>query len=152
MRIAVVFACLMPLALPVAAQRYSGSFTLAGQAGPVTLVLRQAGNGTVTGTYCGNGVSFAIEAQPEEDAIVGTATGQQGRLFIQAGLEGEQLVILFVEPGPDGSPNYDTAQRLVFTRVNSGTPGSSHEGGAAAAWGGSTSGKGRSVSTGSACS
>lgn len=123
MRAPALASCLLALALPLAAQRYSGTFTMAGQAGPVTLVLQQAGNGIVTGTMSGNGVSFQIEARPEEDAIAGMATGQQGRLFFQAGLEGDQLVMLFVEPGPDGSPNYDTAQQLVFARQAAGAAG-----------------------------
>ncbi len=123
MRTVSLASCLLVLAAPLAAQRFNGTFAMQGQAGPVVLVLSQAANGAVTGTLSGNGVSFQIEAQPEEQSIVGIASGQQGRLFFQADVDGNQIVMIFVEPGPDGSPNYDTAQQLVFTRQAGGAGG-----------------------------
>ena len=117
MRVLPLGVSLLTLALPVSAQQFTGTFTAQGQAGPITLALQQAGGGTVTGTLSGNGAVYQVEAQPEETGtIVGTATGQQGRLFFQATLQGDQLQVIFVEPGPDGQPNYDTAQEIAFAR------------------------------------
>lgn len=123
MRTPLVVSCLVAIAVPLAAQQFSGTFVAQGQAGPITLTLQQAG-AHVTGTLSGNGVVFQIEAQPEDEStIVGTAANAQGRLFFQATLEGGQLATIFVEPGPDGQPNYDTAQELAFTRQGAGAPG-----------------------------
>jgi hypothetical protein len=124
MRAPLLAASLLALALPVSAQGFTGTFVAQGQAGPVTVALQQAGGGKVTGTLSGNGAVFQVEGEPEEaTTIVGTATGQQGRLFFQATLQGDQLVILFVEPGPDGSPNYETAQELAFVRQGAAAGG-----------------------------
>jgi len=123
MRAPLLATCLVAAAIPLAAQQFTGTFTAQGQAGPITLTLQQSG-GQVTGTLSGNGVVFQIEAQPEDEStIVGTATNQQGRLFFQATLEGAQLAMLFVEPGPDGQPNYDTAQEVAFTRQGAAAAG-----------------------------
>ena len=121
MRAPLLVASLLTLAFPAAAQQFTGTFTAQGQAGPITLALQQAASGAVTGTLSGNGAVFQIEAQPEEaGTIVGTATGPQGRLFFQATLQGDQLHVIFVEPGPDSQPNYATAQELAFTRSGAG--------------------------------
>lgn len=121
MRSPLLVSCLVALAAPLAAQQFSGTFIAQGQAGPITLTLQQAGN-QVSGTLSGNGVTFQIQAQPEDETtIVGTAQNQQGTLFFQATNEGGQLTLLFVEPGPDGSPNYDTAQQLEFARQAGGS-------------------------------
>jgi hypothetical protein len=134
MRASVLAASLLALALPASAQQFTGTFTAQGQAGPITLTLQQAAGGAVTGTLSGNGAVFQVEAQPEEAAtIVGTATGPQGRLFFEATLQGDQLHVIFVEPGPDGQPNYDTAQELAFARQGSaGAMGAMGLGGAGA--------------------
>ena len=59
MRTPALLVCLLALAPPLAGQRFSGTFTMAGQAGPVTLVLQQAGNGMVTGSLSGNSIAVA---------------------------------------------------------------------------------------------
>jgi hypothetical protein len=131
MRVALLTASLLALALPVSAQGFTGTFVAQGQAGPITLVLQQAGAGKVAGTLSGNGAVFQVEAEPEEaTTIVGTATGQQGRLFFQATLDGERLAVIFVEPGPDGTPNYQTAQELAFVRQGAAGMGALGAGGA----------------------
>jgi hypothetical protein len=105
------------LVVPLAAQDFSGTYaTVNPQGATITLQLAAAGAGRYTGTLAGAGLAFQIDAQPGGAGLVGAVTAPQGRGFMEARLDGDQLTLVLAEAGPDGNPDLTTAQQLVLTR------------------------------------
>ena len=111
----------LTLSASLVAQDYFGTFSAVNDQGGQTVVtLQQAANGSVTGSISGNGNQFLIEGVLEEGSLVGTVTvGQQGGLWLEAQLNGDQLLLTLIEPDASGMPNYSTATTLHFTRTGS---------------------------------
>lgn len=124
MRALLLAASLLTVALPAAAQRYAGTFTTVNAQGAViTLQLAEAGGGRFTGTLSGPNLAFQIEAQPGGAGLVGVVSAAQGRGFMEARLDGDQLTLVVAEAGADGNADLNTAQQLVFTRGAEAGPG-----------------------------
>jgi len=111
------FVLLALFSCSVLAQSYSGTYvTQNQQGGAVMLSLRQDAQKRVTGTLSGNGSTFQVQGEIKPSGLVGTVTGNGATLFIAAELEGKQLKLVLVEPGPGGKPNLNSARQLVMTR------------------------------------
>lgn len=115
MRTASLCLALLLAAAPLHAQGFTGSWTIAGGAAPITLTLRQAG-ARVTGTLQGQS-SFRIEGRIEDGDFEGMASNASGRLYLAAELdESGNLSLVMAEVGPDGSPQMATARQMVAIR------------------------------------
>lgn len=110
------------------AQDFVGTFTTRNPQGAVlTLSIQRMGDSGYVGSLSGNGVTFRLQGVPEEDAVVGSLVGDQGRAFFEADLEGDGVSLTVVEPDANGQPNYATAQTIVFARGAAGArPGASN--------------------------
>ena len=116
-RITVVVSLLGSLAGAAVAQDYSGSYAAPlPQGGQMALVLRQDARGRVTGTLSGN-AQFQIQAQVRNGQIAGYATAPGGRLYLEAQLQAEGLMLALAEVGPDGQPQAETARTMMLTRT-----------------------------------
>jgi hypothetical protein len=114
----------MLLAAPGAvAQQYTGTYAVAGQDGTVTLALRQAADGQLTGTMSGNGAEFTVEGIVEEGVAMGAITHAQGGVFFEATLDGDQLTLTLVEVGAGNMPDYSKTRTLVLRRATGPTAG-----------------------------
>lgn len=100
------------------AQKFTGTYTLQGQQGVITLSLEQKRGGATTGTLSGNGTVIQLIGKVEDGELTGEATSAGGRALFQAALEGGQLAFGLVELGADGMPNMATAAELRFTRTS----------------------------------
>jgi hypothetical protein len=111
------------LCAPAFAQNYSGTYTTANeQGGTVTLVLKQDGPKSVSGTLTGNNTTFQVKGEVTPDGFMGAVTGQQGNLYMMAKLEGPGLTVILAEPLPNGQPNVQGARRLAFARSAASKP------------------------------
>jgi hypothetical protein len=112
---------LLVVAFPAMAQNYSGTYTTRNPGGnTVTLTLTQDKQGKVTGSLSGNGASFQVQGQAQPEGMMGTVTGEAGKLYIMAQLDGANLRVVLAEPGPGGQPNLQGAQQLLMTRSTQG--------------------------------
>ncbi|HYL88080.1 MAG TPA: hypothetical protein VEU32_04860, partial [Burkholderiales bacterium] len=55
--------------------------------------------------------------QATPQGLMGSVSGPQGNLYLMAQLEGANLTVVLAEPGPNGQPNLNSAQRIVFTKT-----------------------------------
>ncbi|MGQ0546501.1 MAG: hypothetical protein ACT4P3_14395 [Betaproteobacteria bacterium] len=109
---------LLFLASPLLAQNeYAGTWTARHpNGGTVTLVLEQQGPGEVAGRLEGNGASFDVDAEVRADGIVGMVSGNEAMVYLTGRLSGNTLLVMLVEPGPNGQPNMQTARQIRFSR------------------------------------
>ncbi len=109
-------------ATPAAAQDFSGTWQLAGGATTITLTLRQARSGQITGTLQGN-TAFRVQARARGGSFSGYASNQSGRVYLQGrfaeGAGGRQLEVAMAEVGPDGQPQLGTARTVTMERAQS---------------------------------
>ncbi len=103
-------------AVPLSAQNYTGSYAATNQQGGKTVVTLHQQGTTVTGTIVGNGNTFEIKGETEDEAVVGVITSTMGNFWFEAELDGAELYLTLIEPDQNGQPRYDTAQTLVFAR------------------------------------
>jgi len=106
------------------AQSYGGTYvTQNQQGGKVVLTLKQNAQKQVTGTLSGNGNTFEVLAEVNQNGqLIGTISGNGAKLFLAAELEGRQLKVALVEPGPSGQPNLNASRQLVMTRSGAASP------------------------------
>jgi hypothetical protein len=103
--------------VPLSAQNFTGTYTVRAPAGNVvTLVLRQNQNGKIQGELSGNETVVQIEGRLEGGNFLGTATSGGVTGFAAASLSGDSLQFMIADFGPDGKPNFATAQAIVLTR------------------------------------
>jgi len=135
--IGLVLTALLWPAWPAQAQNLSGRYVHQSPAGPVGLVLEQAGN-RVTGRLEGaDGNVGAIQAQVDESGrAVGTVTISAGTAWFSAGFIGGQLHVAIAEFGANGQPDIANGWSLIFDR----TGGAGAQGGAAPAMPGAVPG------------
>jgi hypothetical protein len=114
---------------PAKSQDFTGTYQVSGNGTTVTLTLRQARNGQITGTLQGN-TTFQVQAQVAGQRFAGYASNQAGRVYLEGQLAGTQLQVAMAEVGPDGQPQPQTARVVAMERVEAGGAGQS---GAAAA-------------------
>lgn len=109
-------AVLALLSLPGWAQGVTGTWTLAGQKGAITLTLK-GGGGSVTGSLVGAGQTYQIKGRIDAaGTFMGEASGAGMRSYLEAMARGDQLAVVMAELGPDGAPQTATARQLAFTR------------------------------------
>jgi hypothetical protein len=105
------------------AQQYTGTYTVAGQGGTVTLTLRHAADNQLTGTMSGNGTEYRVEGIVEEGVAMGAITSAQSGVFFEASLDGDQLTLTLVEAGAGNMPDYSKTRTIVMHRgAGAGTP------------------------------
>lgn len=116
------------------AQDYSGTYTLTNQKGGVTsLTLRQDAQGNVTGTMSGNGNQYQVEGIVEEGFAVGAIYDQQGGVYFEAELQGNQLLLTLIEVGANNEPDYTRTTDLVLNRQGVASAPATERSGAAGA-------------------
>jgi hypothetical protein len=106
----------------ITAQNYTGTFSATNDEGGQTVVtLQQSSDGSVVGSISGKGNTLQMQGVLEQGSLVGAVSmGQQGGLWFEAELVGNQLALTLVEPDANGMPNYATATTLQFIRANAG--------------------------------
>lgn len=99
-------------------KNYTGTYTLASGDVTITLTLQQDANNHLTGVLkSSNESTFTIEGMVSEGIAAGVCMGNEGGLFIEAYLEGNELTLSLIEPDSYNMPDYNTAQYLVLSRV-----------------------------------
>jgi len=101
---------------PARAQDFSGTYQLSGGNSPITLTLRQARSGQITGTLQGN-TAFRVQARARGGTFSGYASNQAGRIYLQGQLAADQLQVVMAEVGADGQPQLGTARTVTMERV-----------------------------------
>jgi hypothetical protein len=98
------------------AQQYSGTFTVPNEVGGVMVfVLRDAGNGRITGSLASNGMKYQLEGRTEDGMMVGQLSGQEGTLFVEAERWESELLVMLYGTDDQGQPNYDDYSEISFT-------------------------------------
>jgi hypothetical protein len=105
---------------PARAQDFTGTYQVSGNGTTVTLTLRQARNGQITGTLRGN-TTFQVMAQVQGSGFAGLASNQAGKLYLEGQLAGTGLMVAMAEVGPDGQPQAQTARTVAMERVAAGS-------------------------------
>ncbi|MBP9200952.1 MAG: hypothetical protein KBF47_13155, partial [Gemmatimonadales bacterium] len=100
------------------AQKFTGTYTIQGQQGVVTLALTHAQGGATSGTLSGNGTVIRLAGKASRGELTGEAVSGSSRAVFTATIEGNQLVFVLVELGADGAPNLATATELRFNKVS----------------------------------
>lgn len=101
--------------LPLSAQQYSGTFTVPNNEGGVmTLVLREGGNGNITGKLTSNGVSYRVEGSVEDGMVVGVMRSDEGTLFFEAERWDDELMVTLYGTDAQGQPNYEDYTEIDF--------------------------------------
>ena len=98
---------------------YSGIFQV--QTGDITLTLtlNQNQNNSITGTLkSSNGSSFTLEGMVSDGIASGICSGNEGALFFEAYLDGNDITLSLIEPDQFNMPDYDRAEYLVLSRGN----------------------------------
>jgi hypothetical protein len=101
---------------PATAQDFSGTYQLSGGNSPITLTLRQARSGQITGTLQGN-TAFRVQARARGGRFSGYASNQSGRIYLQGHFAGDRLQVAMAEVGSDGQPQLGTARTVTMERV-----------------------------------
>jgi len=101
---------------PLAAQQYTGTFTVPNQAGGViTFILKETGNGGVTGSLASNGVRYTLDARIEDGMMVGQLRSSEGTLFLEAERWDSELLVMLYGTDEQGQLNYDDYSEIGFT-------------------------------------
>ncbi len=106
------------------AQSFTGTYEIPGARVPITLTLRQAPGGRITGTLVGRS-RFDVRASVKGGGqFEGFASNEGGRMYIAGQLDGAtgNLGLVMAEVGPDGQARPETAQQAMAVRTN-GRPG-----------------------------
>ncbi|MBN1133268.1 MAG: hypothetical protein JXR52_06135 [Bacteroidales bacterium] len=99
-------------------RNYTGTYTLVSGDVTLTLTLQQDANNNLTGFLkSSNGNSFTIEGMVSEGVATGVCKGNEGGLYIEAYLDGNELTLSLIEPDSYNMPDYNTAQYLVLNRT-----------------------------------
>ena len=108
--------CVLPM--DARAQKFTGTYTIQGQQGVVTLTLTQQQGGATSGALSGNGTVIRLTGKARHGELTGEAVSGASRAIFTATIEGNQLVFGLVELGADGTPNLATATELRFNKVS----------------------------------
>ncbi len=94
------------------------SGTYVSQAGQVTLtlVIRDSGNGTVSGslTSSSTGQPMQLTGQSDGSSCNGVISGSGGSIFFEAMKEGNGMRVILIQPDSKGIPDYNKAQEMMF--------------------------------------
>lgn len=96
---------------------FSGTYVLQSERATITLVLRQASDGSIKGTLSSTtGIQFQLEGMLKEDEAVGVCSSNEGKVFFEASLEGNQLHLALIEPDANNMPT-TSAHDSWFSRA-----------------------------------
>ncbi len=113
-------AAVLLAASPARSQDFSGTYAVSGNGTTVTLTLRQAKNGQITGTLRGN-TTFQVAGQRQGEGFSAYATNASGRVYMEGRLQGDQLALGMAEVDAAGQPQAQTARMVVMDRVVAGS-------------------------------
>jgi hypothetical protein len=119
---AIVLLGLLVTASTVKAQEFTGTYTISGEMGIVTLTLQQDASGAVQGQMTGGGMAVSVQGDREDPGISGTAsttTGETYGFVAQLGDDGHLYLKLFPFDYM-GNPLYDYAETLIFAQQAGG--------------------------------
>jgi hypothetical protein len=106
------------------AQNFSGTYVLKAQKTTLTLSLNQDPQGRIVGSLKGStGIRYDVQGMVQDGAAVGTCTDQQGGVYFEARLQGNQLLFAMIEPGPNNMPDHSKVKQLTFAREEGALPG-----------------------------
>ncbi len=104
-------------------QNYTGTFQVSNGDVTLTLTIKQDGFNGLTGSLISsNGSQFQLQGMVTEGVAAGIFSGNEGSLYFEAFLEGNNLSISLIEPDEFSMPDYSTAQNLVLIRSNQQLP------------------------------
>jgi len=104
-------------------QNYTGTYTFVSGDVTISLTLQQDQNNNLTGVLkSSNGSTFSIEGMVSEGIAAGVCRNNEGGLYIEAYLEGNDLTLSLIEPDQFNMPDYNTAQYLVLSRTTKQAP------------------------------
>ncbi len=95
----------------------SGTYSMAGAKGAITLILQAGADGTLTGSLNGGALQATLKGFPAETgAILGTLTGADGKFlsYFQVAREGDKVQFDLVQANADGDPDFTKKSRLTF--------------------------------------
>ncbi len=114
---------LLALASMAFGQDLSGTYVMSAQNVTLTLVLRQDGQGNLTGTLSStSGARFQVDGKIQDGVGIGTCVDNQGGSYFEAHPQGDKLLFAMIEPGPDRKPDYNKVRKLLFAK-QTGPPG-----------------------------
>lgn len=96
---------------------YSGTYQL--NTGEVSLTLsitQDQFNGLTGSLKSSNEAQFSLEGMVNEGVAAGVFSGNEGSLYFEAYLEGDNLALSLIEPDQYNMPDYNSAQYLSFQR------------------------------------
>ncbi len=100
-----------------AGQNLSGTYTMSNQGINITLVLIQSADNQLSGTLSSTtGARFQITGMLQDGVGVGVCRSEAGGVYFEAHLQGNELLFVMIQPGPDNQPDYNQARQLRFTR------------------------------------
>ena len=117
--------------VPAVSAGLSGTYvSRAGQV-TLTLVIQDAGNGSVSGTLTSSttGQPMRLNGRSDGSSCNGTITGSGGSIFFEAMQEGSGMRVILIQPDAKGMPDYNKAQELMFRRSGGSSFGGSGGGG-----------------------
>jgi len=102
--------------------KFSGEYELNSGNTILKLTFSEDSNGLLKGTLSGNnGVSFTLEGIAKGETAEGKCKGRGLKLFFEAKLKDNQLILDFIEPRKNNKPDYSKTKRLAFTKKPEGT-------------------------------
>ncbi len=101
--------------------KFSGEYELNSGNTILKLTFNEDSNGLLRGTLSGNnGVSFTLEGIAKGETAEGECKGRGLKLFFEAKLKDNQLILDLIEPTKNNKPDYSKTKRLAFIK-KSGT-------------------------------
>ncbi len=97
---------------------FSGTFSFQSERTTLTLRLQQSPDGTLKGTLSSStGAQFQLEGMVQEGTAMGICASNEGKVFFEASLQGNQLHLALLEPDANNMPDYQRARQLMLNRV-----------------------------------
>ncbi len=114
--------------VPAVSSALSGTYVSQSGQVTLTLVIRDNGNGSVSGslTSSSTGQPMQLTGQSDGSSCNGVITGSGGSIFFEAMKEGGGMRVILIQPDAKGMPDYNKAQELTFKqqgRTSSGRSG-----------------------------
>ncbi len=98
--------------------RFTGNYKIESNGVTVTLSLNQKSGGFVEGKLSSTkGAVFNLEGIVKGEAVEGECKGDNIKLFFEARIKDNKLILNLIEPGKDNKPDYNKTKILAFERV-----------------------------------
>jgi hypothetical protein len=122
MQLACVFFVFITSGMSQAGGGFAGTWVLQSQGVAITLVMQEDSQGNLRGTITGKGgYQMRLEGQIQDGVGVGACRDDQGAVFFEAHLAGDQLDLYLIEPDSNNMPDSSKARKLPFVRQSGGT-------------------------------